>query len=161
MSLGRLTKGEWISSISAVVLFALTFFHWYDVEVANTSNFLFAVEGGGPGRSAWGALEYTPIVLVIAVTATLVAAALRLTNAVRIPPLATNGVTAMLGVVSTLLIAFRIIDPPIFYTDLLIKSEGAVQVPIVLALLAALGIASGSCLALWERGLRIGRRHEH
>ncbi|HEX8690142.1 MAG TPA: hypothetical protein VF729_07850, partial [Solirubrobacterales bacterium] len=53
----------------------------------------------------------------------------------------------ILGLVSMLLILFRIVEPPIFDVERTVTYEGAVQFPIFLALLAAAGIAFGGCLA--------------
>jgi hypothetical protein len=164
MSLGRLNNGEWISGISAILLFALMFFDWFGIKAINNSNLLFAVQGVGPGKNAWEALEYIPIVLVVTIIATLVVAGLRLANAVRKPRFSVNGLVAVLGLLSMLLIIFRIVDPPYFGTDETVTFEGAVQLPVFLALSAAAGIAFGACLAMREEGfslpgLRPARRH--
>jgi uncharacterized membrane protein len=143
MNLGRLSSGEKISSISAVLLFALMFFHWFGVKAVNTSNLLFAVQAGGPGKSAWEALDYLPIFLVITIVVTLAVAALRLTTPTRRPSIPLNALVAVLGVASALLILYRIIDPPVFDVVPTITYEGAAQLPIFLALMAAAGIAFG------------------
>lgn len=163
MQLGRLNRGERLSGISAFLLFSFMFFHWFGVKLTNTSNLLFAIRGDGPGKNAWEALDYIPIILAIAIIAALAVAALRLTNTVHRPLIPGNAVVAILGLVSALLILFRIVDPPIFYTEPTITSEGAVQFPIYLALLAAAGIAFGGCWAMQEEKfsifeLRAGRR---
>lgn len=152
MSLDRLSNGEKISGVSAVLLFVFMFFHWFGVEATNNTGLLFAVQGGGPGKSAWEALDFIPIILLITIIATLAVAALRLTNAVHRPPFPVNAVIAILGVVSMLLILLRILDPPTFGTEGLITFEGTAQLPIFLALLAAAGVAFGGCLAMWEEG---------
>jgi hypothetical protein len=63
-------------------------------------------------------------------------------------------VVAVLGIVSVLLILFRILDPPNFgsFREIwgTVTIEGTVQFPIFLALLAAAGIACGGCLAMRE-----------
>ncbi len=163
MGLGRLNNGERIAGISAILLFVFMFFHWFGVKAINTSNLLFYIQAGGPGKNAWEALDYIPIVLVITVLATLAVAALRLTNAVRKPPVAVNALVAVLGLVSMLLILFRIVEPPIFNVERTITFEGAVQFPIFLALLAAAGVALGACLAMREEGISLSdlrpRRH--
>lgn len=69
--------GGRIAGISAILLFAFMFFHWYGVKAVNTSNLLFAVQAGGPGKSAWEALDYTPIVLLATIVVTLAVVALR------------------------------------------------------------------------------------
>ena len=147
MELGQLNIGERIAGISAILLFAFMFFHWYGVKAVNTSNLLFAVQAVGPGKSAWEALDYTPIVLVITIVVTLAMVALRVTDAVRrrVP---LNAAVMTLGIVSVLLILYRIVDPPVFSVETTITMEGAAQLPIYLALFAAAGIACGGCLAM-------------
>lgn len=149
---GRLGNGERIASISAILLFVLTFFHWFGIKAVNTSNLLFAVEGRGPGKSAWEALDYTPFVLLSAVIVTLAVAAMRLTNPAKRRTVLLDAVVAILGIVSVLLILYRIADPPIFNVETTITIEGAAQLPIFLALFAAAGIARGGCLAMREEG---------
>ncbi len=155
MELGRLNNGERISGVSAILLFVFTFLHWYGVEAVNTSNLLFAVQAGGPGKSAWEALDYTPFVLLIAVIVTLAGAAMHLTNAVKGRPVLLDAVVTILGIVSGLLILYRIADPPVFSAETTITIEGAAQLPIFLALFAAAGIACGGCLALREEGISL------
>lgn len=150
VGLDRLNNGERISSVSAILLFVLMFFHWFGVKLSNTSNLLFAIRGVLPGKSAWEALDYIPIILVITIIAALTLATLRLTNAVRRPPAPVNAVVSFLGILSVLLILFRILNPPVFYIKPTIASDGAVQFPIFVALTAAVGIAFGGCLAMWE-----------
>jgi hypothetical protein len=165
VQLGRLNKGEWLSGTSALLLFVFMFFQWFGIKLTNTSNLLFAIRGGGPGKNAWEALDYIPIVLVITIIATLAMAALRLANAFPKRHVRINAVVATLGLVSMALILFRIVDPPIFYVEATITSEGTVQLPIFLALLAAAGITFGGCLAMREedfslRDLRARRRQD-
>jgi uncharacterized membrane protein len=150
MELGRLNSGERIAGVSAILLFAFMFLHWFGMKAVNTSNLLFAVQAGGPGKSAWEALDYIPIVLVITVVATLAVVAVRFANATRRPSVLLNAVVTVLGIVSVLLILFRIVDPPVFYAEQTITIEGAAQFPIYLALFAAAGIACGGCLAARE-----------
>jgi hypothetical protein len=152
MSLGRLSSGERIAGVSAILLFVFMFFHWYGNKAVNTSPLLFAVRGGGPGLSAWEALDHIPTVLLITILATLAVAVLRLTNALRDDSPPVNAVVAVLGLASVSLIAFRIVDPPIFNVEPTITNEGAVQFPIYLALLAAAGIAYGGFRAMREEG---------
>lgn len=150
--LGRLSNGEKVASAAAILLFVFTFFHWFGVKAVNTSNLLFAIQAVGPGKSAWEALDYTPIVLLVTVIATLAVGAMRLTNVAKRTPAPLNALVTALGIVSVLLILYRIADPPVFYTEPTITFEGAAQLPIFLALFAAAGIACGGCLAMREEG---------
>jgi uncharacterized membrane protein len=150
MDLSRLSNGEKIASVSAILLFVSMFFHWFGVKAVNTSNLLFAIQSVEPGKSAWEALDYIPVVLVVTIVATLAMAALRLASAVRRPAIAMDAAVAILGVVSVLLILYRIADPPVFRVEPTITSEGAAQWPIFFALFAAAGIACGGCLGMRE-----------
>lgn len=144
------SNGARIAGVSATLLFMLMFFHWYGVKLTNTSNLLFAIQGGGPGKSAWEALDYIPVVLVATIIAALAVAALRATSAACSSRSPANAIVAILGFVSVLLILLRILDPPVFYTEPTITSEGAVQFPAFLGLVAAGGIALGGCMAIWQ-----------
>jgi hypothetical protein len=148
VGIDRLSGGRRISSVSAILLFLFMFPDWFGTKDSGELRF-FSVD-----RSAWEAPDYIPIVLVITIIATLAVAALRLANAVHRRPIPVDAVVAILGIVSVLLILFRIVDPPNFgsfreiWGDITI--EGTVQFPIFLALSAAVGIALGGCLALRE-----------
>lgn len=157
MVLSRLSNGERITVVSAILLFVFMFFDWFGVKAVNTSNLLFAIQSVLPGKNAWEALDYIPTVLLITILATLAVAVLRLTNALREDSPPVNAVVAVLGLVSVLLIVFRIVDPPVFNVEPTITTEGAVQFPIFLALLAAVGIACGGFLAMREEGVSFAR----
>lgn len=165
MGIARARNGVRFTAGSAILLFVLMFLDWFETKAVNTSNLLFAVEGTGPAKNAWEALDYIPIILVLTILVTLTVAMLQARRSV--PRYATilNGATALLGLGSALLILFRVVDPPVFYIEPTITYEGAVQFPMFLALSAAMGIALGSCTAMWEEGaslsklgLRPGRR---
>lgn len=153
MRLDRLRAGEKISAVSAILLFVSMFFHWFGVEAYNTSNLLFAIESVEPGKNAWEALEYIPIAFLTTIVITLAATMLRLAGAVPNPSIPANAAVAILGLVSTLLILFRIVDPPVFGVEPTITYEGVVQWPIFLALAAAAGTAVGGCWAMLEEGV--------
>lgn len=131
-------------------------FDWFGVEVVNNSNLLFYLRGAEPGQSAWEALDVIPIVLLITIAAALAVAALRFMDAIHRPPVPVNAVVASLGIVSVLLILFRIVDPPNFGGEGILDFEGSVQLPMFLALAAAAGIAFGGWLAMREEGISLG-----
>lgn len=155
MRISRLRAGERIACISAILLFVFMFFHWFGVKAVNTSNLLFDVRAGGAGKDAWDALDYTPTVLLITILAALAVAALRVTNSLRKDSLPVNAAVAILGLASVALIVYRIIDPPIFYVEPTVTFEGAVQLPIFLALAATAGIAYGGFRAMREEGVSL------
>jgi hypothetical protein len=142
----RLTYGEGIAGVSAILLFVFMFLDWFGMKSSEDSFGLFSVS-----RSAWEALDYIPIVLLIAITVTLYETGLRVVLKLVAP---TNAVVAILGVISALLILYRIVFPPNFGSvgtfGGTITYEGTLQLPIFLALAAAVGIASGGLRAMWE-----------
>ncbi len=154
MNLGGRGSGERISLISAMLLYAFMFFHWFGVKTISTSSLLVAFQRFEPGKSAWEALDYIPIFLVITILATIAVVTVSSAAAVRMSPIPINAVVAVLGALSVGLIVFRTIDPPVFLVEDTLTLEGTVQFPIYLALLAAAGIAVGGFLAAREE-LRI------
>jgi hypothetical protein len=157
MNLGRLGNGQKIASISAILLFVFMFLDWFGTKGSDDSFGLFSVD-----RSAWEALDYIPVVLLIAIVAVLAVAALSLADAISRASTSANAVIAILGFVSASLILFRIIDPPNFGSSgdpfWPVTLEGTVQFPMFLALLAAVGIAFGGCWAMWKEGTSSGKR---
>jgi hypothetical protein len=153
MHLGRVGNGEKIAGVSAILLFVLMFFDWFGIQTSGGLE-LFSV-----GHSAWEALDYIPVILVIAIVAALGTVGLRLTGTAY-QPLA-NAVVAVLGTVSALLILYRIVNPPNFgslrHPLGPITIEGTAQLPIFLALVAAVGIAFGGGWAMREERKEGGR----
>ncbi len=149
-ALDRLTYGEKIAGVSAILLFVFMFFDWFGMESSDDSFGLFSVS-----RTAWEALDYIPIVLLIAIIVTLYEIGLRVV--LKLGAL-TNAMVAILGVISALMILYRIIYPPNFGSLGTawgtITYEGTVQLPIFLALAGACGIAYGGYRAMREEGHR-------
>jgi hypothetical protein len=169
VSLGRLSIGEKIAGVSAVLLYVFMSFNWFAVKSFSKPNpLLIDLRGAGPGQSAWEALDVISIVLLITIIAALAVAALRFMDAIHRPPVPVNAVVAILGIVSVLLILFRIVDPPNFGSEEILQLGGTARLPIAfqfertarlpmfLALSAAAGIAFGGCLAMREEGISLG-----
>jgi hypothetical protein len=150
MELDRLNTGEKIAGASAVLLFIFMFFDWFGVEVSGPGGSI--AFGGGAGGSAWDALDYIPIVLVITIVVALVSAFVRLTEADFEPPVSFNVVVTILGAISFLLILYRIISPPNFGEGGGISVDATVEFGIFLGLIAAAGIAYGGYRAMQEEG---------
>jgi hypothetical protein len=147
MDVDRLSTGEKIAGISAILLFIFMFFDWFTVSASNE---FVSVSVGG---SAWDALSVIPIILLIAIVAAVGVAVIRLTEAAFEPELSMNAVVAILGIVSVLLILYRIIDPP----DTDFSGIGVdPAVGIFLGLVAAAGIAYGGYRAMQEEGASFG-----
>jgi uncharacterized membrane protein YhaH (DUF805 family) len=150
MDADRLSTGEKIAGGSAILLFIFMFFDWFKVDISDDQG-LFSVSVGG---NAWDALDFIPIVLMLAIIAAIAVAVIRLTDAAFEPPVSMNAIVAILGAISVLLILYRIIDPP-----------GGGDVPgvdvnpalgIFLSLLAAVGLTYGGYRAMQEEGTSFG-----
>ena len=153
-TLDKLNTGEKIAGVSAVLLFIFMFFDWFGVEVSGAGGFSGSVPGAG--GSAWDALDFIPIVLVVTIVAALVMVCLRLTDSAYEPPISMNAVVAVLGGLSVLL------DPlpdrrPAGLRQLRRRLRRATRsVGIFLGLIAAAGIAYGGYSAMQEEGITFG-----
>jgi len=150
MDVDKLNTGEKIAGVSAVLLFVVMFFDWFGVEVSGSNGFSGAVPGAG--GSAWDALDFIPIVLVITIVVALVNAFLRLSDSDYEPPVSMNVAVAVLGGLSTLLVLFRIIDPPGFGTFGGVSIDATLEFGIFLGLVTAAGIAYGGYRGMQEEG---------
>lgn len=159
MDLDRLNTGEKVAAVSAILLFIFMFFDWFGVEVSGAGAFSGTVPGAG--GSAWDALDYIPIILVITIAAALGLAALRLTDSTYEPPVPGCMVVAILGAVSVLLVLFRIVDPPSFGSYGGVSVDATLDVGIFLGLLSAAGIAYGGYSAMREEGITFGDAADH
>lgn len=154
MDADKLSTGEKVAAVSAILLFIFMFFTWFGVEVSGAGGFSGSVPGAG--GSAWDALDFIPIILMITIIAALAVATLRLTDSTYEPPVSMNAVVAALGGFSVLLILFRIIDPPSFGSFGGVSVDGTVEIGIFLGLIAAAGIAYGGYMAMKEEGASFG-----
>jgi hypothetical protein len=155
MSIDNLSRGERVSAVSAVLLFAFMFFDWFGVEVSGVPGFSGEVTGGGAG-SAWDALSVIPLFLMLAIVLALGVAVVRATEADLEPPISMNAIVAAAGALAVLLILFRILFPPDFASFGGVDVDATLKLGIFLGLLAAGGIAYGGYSAMREEGLTFG-----
>jgi hypothetical protein len=154
MDLDKLGPGEKIAGVSAILLFIFMFFDWFGVEVSGVGGFSGTVPGAG--GNAWDALEFIPIVLLLAIVAALATVALRLSDSTFEPPVPMSTLVTVLGVISVLLILFRIIDPPSFDSFGGVSVDATLSLGIFLGLIAAGGIAFGGYSTMKEEGITFG-----
>jgi hypothetical protein len=155
MEADRLSTGEKISAVSAVLLFVFMFFDWFGVEVSGVPGFTGDVSGAG--GSAWDALDVIPIFLMLAIVVAIGVAVIRLTDADLEPPISMNAIVAALGGLAVLLILYRIIDQPGGGGDFGgVEVDVTLKLGIFLALIAAAGIAYGGYRAMQEEGMSFG-----
>jgi hypothetical protein len=152
--LDKLGPGEKIAGGSAILLFIFMFFEWFGVEVSGVGGFSGSVPGGG--GSAWDALDFIPIILVITIIAALVMVGLRLADSPYEPSVPMSTIVTALGAISVLLILFRIIDPPSFASFGGVSVDATLSVGIFLGLIAAGGIAFGGYSTMKEEGITFG-----
>jgi len=139
----RLSTGEKIAGISAVLLFIFMFFDWFGVggDVGNAIN-SFGID---TSINAWGAFDFIDLFLFLTTVVTVGAVVAIAVDAEVDFPLVS--VVAVLGAISFLLVLFRIIDPP---GDLDRKFG------VFLGLLSTAGIAYGGYRAMREEGTTFG-----
>jgi hypothetical protein len=153
--LDKLSTGEKIAGGSAILLFIfMFFFDWFGVKVSDVNGFSGTISG--EGGSAWDALDLIRWVLLLTVIGALALAALRLSDSTYEPSVPLSTVITVLGVLSTLLILFRIIDPPTFAEVGGISFDATLKVGIFLGLLSAAGVAYGGYTTMREEGVTFG-----
>jgi hypothetical protein len=154
MELDRLSTGEKISAVSAILLFILMFFDWFGAKVSSVQGFSGTIEGAG--GSAWDALDVIPIFLMLAIVVAIGVALIRLTDADLEPPVSLNAIVAGLGAFAVLLILYRIISPPDFGSFGGVSVDATLKFGIFLGLISAAGIAYGGYSAMREEGATFG-----
>jgi hypothetical protein len=152
MDLNRLTQGEKIAGISAILLFVFMFFDWYGVTISGGGE---SINLGG-GGNAWDALDFIPILLLIAIVATVAIVIIEAGDTDIELPVHGAAIVTVLGVVSFLLILFRIVDTPTFASFGGVSAEGTVKFGIFLSLIAAAGIAFGGWRTMQEEDITFG-----
>ncbi len=152
MDLNRLTQGEKIAGVSAILLFIFMFFDWYGVSISGGGQ---SIDLGG-GGNAWDTLDFIPILLLIAIIATVAIVTIEASESNVELPVHGATIITVVGAISFLLILFRIIDTPTFASYGGISADGSVRFGIFLSLIAAAGMAFGGWRAMQEEGTSFG-----
>jgi hypothetical protein len=149
MDVGRLRTGELIAGISGLALLVILFLNWYGIpDVDNGVNIEglrgFAEAGGADTSfNAWQSFDFIDIILLLtSIVAVGLAVATASARTVALP-VAASAVTAGLGIIATLLVLYRVIDPP---------EDAAREYGVFLGLAAAAGVAVGGWLSMQEEG---------
>lgn len=154
MDVDRLSTGEKIAGVAAVLLFIFMFFDWYSVDVSvNGGAFVGTASGGG---DAWEAFSLIDLFLLLTVIVTIAAVTIELTDALIEPPVSMSSIVAILGGISVLLILYRIIDTPSAGSFPGVSVDVSPAVGIFLGLIAAAGVAYGGYRAMQEEGASFG-----
>lgn len=144
----RLRRDEAIAAVSALALFVLLFFPWYDL--GNAESKLSLPES--PERSAWEALDVIAPLLALACAASLGLLAARLLRPGWKPAISPGAGVAVLGGLATLLVLVRLVVPPDLDGLVGITYDATPALAAFLGLAAAFGIAVGGYRAMRAEG---------
>jgi uncharacterized membrane protein YhaH (DUF805 family) len=148
MDVHRLSTGEKIAGVAAILLFVFMFLDWFTADV----------EGGfiSVGGNAWEAFDLIDLFLMLTILVTVAVVVIRLSDAAFDPQISMNAVVAVLGGISVLLIIYRIIDPPGGGDVAGVSIDISPAVGAFLGLIAAAGIGYGGYRAMQEEGTTFG-----
>jgi len=154
MDMDKLSTGEKIAGVSAILLFIFMFVDWFTGELTVSGGALVGSASGS--GNAWDTLEVIPIFLMLAIVAAVAVAVVRLTDALFEPSVPMNAVVTVLGALAVILILYRIVDPPGGGSLAGVSMDVSPAVGIFLGLIAAAGIAYGGYRAMQEEGTSFG-----
>lgn len=139
MDVNRLSQGEKIAAGSAIVLFIVMFFAWFGAsgEVAAFGNAV----GVDTDFNAWQSFGFIDIVLLATVVVAVGAAVVKAAETKVDFPLST--IVTVLGALSTILVLYRILDPP---------SDASRKFGVFLGLIFAAALTYGGWLAMQSEG---------
>ena len=146
MDVNRLNSGEKLAGAAGIALLLVMFiFDWFSVDV-----------GGGfadisVGGNAWDTMELIRFVLLLAAISGIALAVTSASQSKVDLPVALSAITAGLGILSVVLVAYRIIDPPGGGAEDLGVDIGR-SIGVFLGLIAAGGVAAGGWMAMQEEG---------
>ncbi len=142
MDFTRLSQGEKIAGIAGIALFIIMFLSWFG---APDNAFTAAANSAGVDTTfnAWQSFDFIDIVLMVTVIAAVGLAVLAMSEAEVGLPVAASAVVAALGALSTVLVLYRILDPP---------ADASRKFGVFLGLIAAAAVAYGGWQAMQEEG---------
>jgi hypothetical protein len=138
MDLSTLRTGEKIAAAAGIILLlAMFILDWYTAD--------FGPFGGEFGVNAFESFDIIDLILLLTVIAAIALAVTSMTGNTPDLPIAMSAIVAGLGILSTLLVLYRLINPP---------GEGGIDrgIGIFVGLVAAAGIAYGGWRAMQDEG---------
>jgi hypothetical protein len=148
----KLSTGEKVAGVSAVLLFVFMFFDWFGVKVSGVTGFSGELGGG----NAWDTLDFIPLVLIVTVIAALVMVGVRLADSDFEPVVPMSMIVTVLGALSVLLVLYRVIDPPNVTEVPGVDIDVTRKLGLFLGLLASIGVAYGGYRTMEEEGATFG-----
>ena len=153
MDVSRLRQGEKIAAVSGLALFIFMFFSWFgapNIEI-NGVDITGSIEaaGGDTTLNAWQSFDFIDIILLVTVIVAVGLAAATAASTTINLPVAASALTAGFGILSTLLVLYRVINP--------IGDPGLDRkIGLFLGLIAAAGVAYGGWQSMQEEGTSFG-----
>src|SRR5829696_2639002 len=159
MDADRLGRGERIAGICAVLLFIFMFFNWFSLpdEVNGVATGVGLAEAAGIDTSinAWQAYDFTDLILLVTIVVAAGGAVATLMARDVALPVAASAITAGLGILSFVFVAFSILNTP---------SEGPIDLDrswgVFVGLVLTAGIAYGGYLSMQEEGTTFGDQYD-
>jgi hypothetical protein len=155
LDVGAVPRGALIAGISGAALFIIMFFSWFgapDAQIVTPAGSvditgLAEASGVDTTANAWQSFDFIDIVLLVTVIVAVGLAVMSAAGSSVNLPVAASALTAGLGILATLLVLYRIIDPP---------SDATREFGVFLGLIACAGVAAGGWLAMQEEGTTFG-----
>ena len=159
MDADRLGRGEQIAGICAAILFIIMFFSWFSlpdtVDGVPTGVGLAEAAGIDTSINAWQAYDFTDLVLLVTILVAVGGAIATLMARDVALPVAASAITAGLGILSFVFVAFSILNTP---------SEGPIDLDrswgLFVGLVLTAGIAYGGYLSMQEEGTTFGDQYD-
>ena len=141
VDLSRLSQGDKIAAASAVVLLVvMSFFSWFE-----TNDQIAVILSTAPGvdstPNAWQSFHVIDIVLLFTCVAAIASTAVKASEADFDFPMST--IVTVLGALSTILVLYRVVDPPADYST---------KLGIFLGLISAAALTYGGWLEMEDEG---------
>jgi hypothetical protein len=127
-----------IAAVSGLLLVLVMFMSWFDLSGGSAS---VAVVGLDTTENAWQAFQFIDVVLFLAALAAIAAAVISAGEKSARAPFPPEALAFGLGVLSTILVLYRILNP---------IADAGRKLGLFLGFLASAGIAAGSWMAMRE-----------
>jgi hypothetical protein len=151
MDVAALRRGELIAAVAGIALLIIMFLPWFgagdvaaqELEIAQEFGI---AEGVDDTANAWQSFDFIDVVLLVTVIVAVGLAVMGAAGTSPNLPVAASALTAGFGILATLLVLYRIIDPP---------GEAEREYGVFLGLIASAGIAAGGWMAMQEEGAEL------
>jgi hypothetical protein len=154
LDIGGVPRGALIAGIAGAALFIIMFLPWFgiggelgeQIEQAQQIAEEFGVAGAeeaDTNANAWESFDFIDLVLLVTVIVAVGLAVMSAMGSSVNLPVAASALTAGIGIIATLLVLYRIIDPP---------ESADREYGVFLGLIACAGVAVGGWLSMQEEG---------